>query len=147
VIYLLDTDTLVFLIRGLKATRRPARQRAEQLAKQCERVWSQGDSIGLSAITVSEMEFGARGSDDYEAEMAAYKKVEAPFSVFDYGAIDCPAHYGRIRHELQAKGTVIGALDMLIAAHALALGATLVTNNTAHFNRVPGLKTVNWLRE
>jgi len=147
VIYLLDTDTLVFLIRGLKATRRPARQRAEQLAKRCERVWSQGDSIGLSAITVSEMEFGARGSDDYEAEMAAYKKFEAPFSVFDYDVIDCPSQYGLIRHELQSKGIVIGALDMLIAAHALALGATLITNNTAHFTRVPGLKTVNWLRE
>ena len=55
--------------------------------------------------------------------------------------------YGRIRHELHSNGIVIGAVDMLIAAHALALGATLVTNNTPHFSRVPGLKTANWLPE
>lgn len=146
-IYLLDTDMLVFMIRGLKTTRAAARHRAERLAKHCERVWSQGDSIGLSAITVSEMEFGAHCSGDYEAEIAAYKKVESPFSVYEYDAVECPQHYGRIRFELDSKGITIGAMDMLIAAHALALGAMLVSNNTAHFSRVPGVKTANWLRE
>lgn len=146
-IYLLDTDTLIFMTRGLKATRRLSRQRAERLAKHCEQIWSQGGSIGLSAITVSEMEFGAQNSSNYEAEMAAYKKIEAPFAIYDYDAVQCPPHYGRIRQELVSKGITIGALDTLIAAHALALGATLVSNNTAHFSRVLGLKTVNWLRE
>jgi tRNA(fMet)-specific endonuclease VapC len=145
VIYVLDTDTLVFLIRGLKSARRPARQKAEQLAQRCQKAWSAGDSIGLSAITVSELEYGARRSRDYAAEMAAYRKVEAPFAVYDYGVVDCPPQYGRIRHELDVKGITIGALDMLIAAHALALGATLVSNNAKHFSRVPGLKTENWL--
>lgn len=145
--FLLDTDILVYMIRGLKSARRPARERAEHLAKRCEKVWSRGDTVGLSAITASEMEFGARNSDNYEAEMAAYRKVEAPFAVFDYDVIDCPAHYGLIRHELGAKGITIGAMDLLIAAHALALDATLVSNNTSHFSRVPGLKTANWLNE
>jgi tRNA(fMet)-specific endonuclease VapC len=147
VIYLLDTDILVYLIRGLKSARRPARQRAERLAKRCEQVWSQGDSVGLSAITVSEMEFGARKSANYEAEMAAYRKVEAPFAVYDYDGVLCPAHYGRIRYELEIKGVIIGAMDLLIAAQALALDATLVSNNVAHFSRVSGLKTANWLNE
>jgi len=135
------------MVRGLKTTKRPARQRAEHLAKKCQQVWSEGDTIGLSAITVSEMEFGARRSGDYEAELMAYKKVESPFAVYDYDVTNCPSHYGRIRHELESKGLTIGALDMLIAAHALALGATIVSNNAAHFSRVSGLKTVNWLHE
>ena len=145
-IYLLDTDTLVFMIRGLKSARRPARQRAEHLAQRCEKAWSSGHTIGLSAITVSELEFGARRSGNYEAEMAAYRKVEAPFAVYDYDIVQCPPHYGLIRHELEAKGMTIGAMDLLIAAHAMALDATLVSNNQAHFSRVADLKTENWLR-
>lgn len=143
-IYLLDTDTLVFMIRGLKSARRQARQKAEQVARHCQQAWSAGDTIGLSAITVSEVEYGARRSQDYAAEMAAYRKVEAPFSVFDYRALDCPPNYGLIRYELEVKGATIGANDLLIAAHALALDATLVSNNRVHFSRVPGLKVVNW---
>jgi tRNA(fMet)-specific endonuclease VapC len=50
-----------------------------------------------------------------------------------------------VRRELEVKGLVIGAMDLLIAAHALALDATLVSNNVAHFSRVPGLKVENWL--
>ena len=53
--------------------------------------------------------------------------------------------YGTLRAQLQARGLPIGALDMLIAAHALALGATLVTNNLAEFARVPGLACENWV--
>lgn len=145
--YLLDTDILVYMIRGLKSARRPARDRGQQLSKRCEKAWSQGDTIGLSAITISEVEFGAQNSGSYEAEMAAFRKVEAPFAVFDYDVMGCPPHYGRIRHELETSGTTIGAMDLLIAAHALALDATLVSNNAGHFSRVPGLKTVNWLSD
>jgi tRNA(fMet)-specific endonuclease VapC len=145
-IYLLDTDTLIFLIRGLKPARRPAqRKRAHQLVDRCRQVRSSGDSVGLSAITVSELEFGARGSDDYQIEMAAVRKVLTPFEIFDYDSVSCPPHYGRIRHELESQGMTIGAMDLLIAAHAYALAATLVSNNLAHFSRIAGLKTVNWL--
>ena len=145
--YLLDTDTFVFLIRGLKSARRPARQRAELLARKCQKVWSGGDTVGLSAITVSELELGARRSGKYEAEMAAYRKAVAPFTFYEYDAVLCPPPYGRIRQELESKGITIGAMDLLIAAHALALDATLVSNNVAHFSRVSGLKTENWLVE
>jgi len=53
-------------------------------------------------------------------------------------------HYGDIRVALERKGTPIGAMDMMIAAHARSMNAVLVTNNTKHFRRVPGLKVENW---
>jgi tRNA(fMet)-specific endonuclease VapC len=145
VIYLLDTDTLVFMVRGLKSVRQPARQRAELLARRCEKAWAEGAAVGLSAITVSELEFGAQHSSSYEAEMAACRKVMAPFTVYDYDVALCPPAYGRIRHDLESRGATIGGLDLLIAAHALALGATLVSNNQAHFARIQGLRTETWL--
>jgi tRNA(fMet)-specific endonuclease VapC len=102
--------------------------------------------VGLSAVTISELEFGARRSGDYEAEVAAVRKVLAPFDLYDYDAVLCPQHFGRIRAELEARGATIGSMDLLIAAHALALDATLVTNNDAHFSRVAGLRVVNWVK-
>jgi len=102
--------------------------------------------VGLSAVTVSELEFGARHSGNYDDEIAAVSKVLTPFELYEYDAISCPRHYGRIRHELETTGQAIGSMDLLIAAHAFALGATLVTNNDAHFSCVGGLKVVNWLK-
>jgi tRNA(fMet)-specific endonuclease VapC len=145
-IYLLDTDMLIFMVRGLKSTRRPAqRQRAQELVEHCRQTQAAGDSVGLSAVTVSELEFGARNGGQYESEIAAVHKLLTPFDIYDYDSVGCPRHYGRIRHELETKGVTIGSMDLLIAAHAVALDATLVSNNLAHFSRVAGLKTVNWV--
>jgi tRNA(fMet)-specific endonuclease VapC len=147
-INLLDTDMLIFVIRGLKAARRPTgRQRAQELVERCRRIQSAGDSVGLSAVTVSELEYGAQSSGEYDTQIAAVRKVLMPFDIYDYDSVSCPAHYGRIRHELETKGLTIGSMDLLIAAHALALDATLVSNNLAHFSRVAGLKTANWLTQ
>ena len=145
-IFLLDTDLFIFLVRGLKPARRAAqRERAQRLAERCERSRAAGNSVALSAISVSELEYGAQNSGDYEKEMAAVRKVLAPFDIYDYDALHCPARYGQIRHDLELKGATIGSMDQLIAAHALALDATLVSNNLTHFGRVAGLKTANWL--
>ena len=78
--------------------------------------------------------------------MEALRAVFAPFKLYDYDAVESPRHYAWIRNELESSGRDIGALDTLIAAHAMALGAVLVTNNDAHFGRIPGLKVVNWLK-
>ena len=78
--------------------------------------------------------------------MAALRKVLAPFRVYDCDAVQCPGHYGRIRQELESFGRSIRSEDVFIAAHAMALGAVLVTNNEAHFGRVSCLKVVNWLK-
>ena len=69
-------------------------------------------------MTVSELEFGAQNSGDYESEIEAVRKVLTPFDVFDFDGTLCPAHYGRVRHELEQKGLTIGAMDLPIAAHA-----------------------------
>ncbi len=145
-LYILDTDMVIFMLRGLKA---PARQRARRdralaLVTRCREVQEKGDAVGLSAITVSELEFGAYNSGDYDTEIAAVRKILTPFEVFDFDGVTCPAHYGRIRHDLEQAGRTIGAMDLLIAAHALALAATLVTNNLAHFQRIAGLPVTRW---
>jgi tRNA(fMet)-specific endonuclease VapC len=72
------------------------------------------------------------------------RQILTPFEVYDYDGATCPAHYGRIRHELERAGQAIGAMDLWIAAHAMALGATLVTNNLAHFRRISGLSVTQW---
>jgi tRNA(fMet)-specific endonuclease VapC len=148
-IYLFDTDLLIFMVRGLKATNRRARnrQQAAKLMDRCRKAQGAGDSVGLSAVTVSELEFGARKSGNYDDEIAAVRKVLTPFDLFSYDAVSCPQHYGRLRHALEAKGQAIGSMDMLIAAHALALNAALVTNNDARFSRVAGMRVVNWLNQ
>ncbi len=96
-------------------------------------------------MTVSELEYGARLSGQYDTEMAAVRKCLTPFDLYDYDSTSSPEHYGRLRYDLQSRGVTIGGMDLLIAAHALALGATLVSNNLAHFSRVPNLSTANWL--
>jgi tRNA(fMet)-specific endonuclease VapC len=145
-IYLLDTDMLIYMVRGLKSAKRPKdRQRAQALVERCRKTQAAGDSVGLSAVTVSELEFGAHSGGQYETEMQAVRKLLTPFDIYDYDSVSCPAHYGRIRHELESRGASIGAMDLLIAAHSLALAATLVSNNLAHFSRVNGLTAVNWL--
>jgi tRNA(fMet)-specific endonuclease VapC len=143
VIYLLDTDTLIYMIRGLKPRSRK-RPRAERMVAKCQSAQDDGHTVGLSSITVSELEYGARRSRDYAAELRAVHKVLLPFELFDYDAIRAPHAYGRLRHDLDQAGTPIGAMDLLIAAHALALSATLVSNNLGHFRRVQGLQVENW---
>ena len=68
-----------------------------------------------------------------------------PFDIYEYDSVWCPHHYGRVRYDLETRGATIGAMDLLIAAHALALAATLVSNNLPHFSRVKGLTAVSWL--
>lgn len=140
-IYFLDTDTLIYVVRGLKAS---ARRRAGRLVERCRQAQKEGHVVGVSAVTVSELEFGARKSDRYEGEVAAVAKVLAPFDLYDYGAVSCAPHYGEVRQAPELAARPIGAMDLLIAAHARSLDATVVTNNLAHFRRVPGLKVTDW---
>lgn len=145
-LFVLDTDMVIFMVRGLKATtrQRARRDKALALVERCRQAQADGDVVALSAVTVSELEFGARNSGQYDDEIAAVQKILLPFEILDYDGTACPHHCGRIRHELEQAGQAIGAMDLLIAAHALAHSATLVTNNLAHFQRVQGLSVVRW---
>lgn len=148
--YLLDTNIVVFLVRGLKERTNPNAQQRERhrlavrILEHARKHKAAGREVALSAITVAELEFGAWHSGDYGKELDAVRRAITPFAQLPFDADDCAAHYGAIRHKLEAAGKSVGSLDTLIAAHALALGATLVTNNTAEFARVPGLKCEDW---
>lgn len=102
------------------------------------------DAICVSIITAAELRYGCarKGS----AKLLAH--VEAILESVQVLAFDVPAdaEYGGIRAELEAAGKPIGPNDLLIAAHAYAAGAILVTDNTGEFSRVRGLRVENWIR-
>jgi tRNA(fMet)-specific endonuclease VapC len=102
------------------------------------------DRICTSIIVAAELRFGAakRGSARFVADLAA---VLATLTIepFDQPADRC---YGELRAALERRGRPIGPNDMLIAAHALALGCTIVTADVDEFSRVKGLPVENWLR-
>jgi tRNA(fMet)-specific endonuclease VapC len=148
--YLLDTNIVVFMVRGLKVRANPNAQQRERhrmagrILDRAQKQKAAGHEVALSAITVAELEFGAWNSGDYQTELDATRRATTPFLLLPFDADNCAAHYGAIRHKLESSGKSIGSLDTLIAAHALALGATLVTNDATEFARVPGLRCENW---
>ncbi len=91
-----------------------------------------------------ELVYGAWKSEAIEANLARIGQLDVliPAQPLDVGVVK---HYGRLRAEFEAAGTPIGAYDLMIAAHALRLGLTLVTNNVREFSRVRGLRVENWV--
>lgn len=128
--YLLDTDTVSFVIRdvGNVASRLRAHRPSE---------------IGISAVTLAELRFGA----DLKNSRKLHASIEAFVHDVEVLAFDEAAAraFGRIGALLAARGKPIGEMDTLIAGHALALGRILVTNNLRHFTRIPGLTAETWL--
>jgi tRNA(fMet)-specific endonuclease VapC len=100
--------------------------------------------IVLSAITLAELRYGIAASRRRNLNLAKLELFLASFEVAPFGDRATFA-YGPLRAHLQAQGTPIGPLDALIAAHALSLSATVVTNNVREFSRVPNLVMENWL--
>ncbi|CAN5192764.1 type II toxin-antitoxin system VapC family toxin [soil metagenome] len=129
--YMLDTDTCIYLIK-----QKPPEVLAHvQLHKP-------GDVV-LSAITLAELEFGVEKSSARQRNRSALDALTEliPSVEFDSAAA---AAYGAVRHRLERHGLPIGSLETLIAAHAVGLSLTLVTNNERHFGRIPGLGLENW---
>jgi tRNA(fMet)-specific endonuclease VapC len=132
--YLLDTNICIYIIK-----KKPASVRAkfeEQVV---------GD-IGVSSITIAELYYGVQKSQHPEKNRLALEQFLIPLAIadFDYYAAMIS---GNIRAILEQQGTPIGGLDLLIAAHALSLNLTLVTNNIKEFKRIPELKVENWVSE
>jgi tRNA(fMet)-specific endonuclease VapC len=100
-------------------------------------------NIGISSITLSELVYGALKSSKPEQNHLALAQFAAPLEILAYDH-NASQYYGDVRCHLEKQGTPIGALDMLIAAHALSTGCILVTNNEKEFNRVPNIKIENW---
>lgn len=144
-IYLLDTDSIIFAIRSLKGRgTAESIEKGRGLAKRIKDASLRGDAVGISAITRAELEYGTTRSVDPAKERTALEKILIPFDEYPFDAGLCARYYGVVRRELEEEGQVIGAMDLLIAAHALALEATLISNNTRHFGRVKGLVVGNW---
>jgi tRNA(fMet)-specific endonuclease VapC len=129
--YLLDTNICIYVIK-----RKPPAvlTRLQRLRL---------PDVGISAITLSELQYGVSKSSRPEQNRLALVQFLAPIEVLDYDD-RAAARYGGLRAQLERAGQPLGSLDMLIAAHALALGRTLVTNNEAEFRRVPALAVENW---
>jgi tRNA(fMet)-specific endonuclease VapC len=100
--------------------------------------------IGISSITVAELEYGVSKSRRTTKNRAALAQFLSPLEVASFDR-DAAAVYGRLRATLEQKGRPIGSMDLLIAAHALSLNVRLVTNNAREFRRVPQLRVANWI--
>ena len=102
--------------------------------------------VGVSSVTAAKLSYGAEKSSRPEQNREALSRFLLPLEVLAFGD-EAAAAYGRVRAALEKSGTPIGPLDTLIAAHAVSLGVTLVTNNVREFSRVPGLEVEDWTHE
>jgi len=128
--YMLDTNICIYVI-NVRPPAVLARFRLERLG-----------SIGVSSVTAAELTFGVAKSGSARNRTALEMFLTAVEVLpFDASAI---WHYGDLRAALERRGQPICALDTMIAAHAFACNAILVTNNTREFERVPGLRLENW---
>ncbi|MBT4643472.1 MAG: type II toxin-antitoxin system VapC family toxin [Deltaproteobacteria bacterium] len=102
------------------------------------------EKIGISSITVAELEFGAKKSKRRKENLERLELFLFPFEILPFNGKSAKI-YGDIRSKLELKGHVIGQLDMLIAAQALEKNLVLVTNNQKEFSRISNLKLDNWI--
>ena len=128
--YMLDTNICIYAIKN-----QPQQVLAQLRAHEAE-------GIGISSISVAELYFGVVKSGSAK-NLAALQQFLEPLEIADFDVSAAQA-YGDLRYKLEKSGTPIGPLDTQIAAHALALEVTLVTNNGREFCRVPDLTWVNW---
>jgi len=131
--YLLDTDTIVFNLKGNAAVR-------ENL------LFHINDPIKTSAITLMELYYGAYKSQKVTGNLAKIKTIEKSLEIIPVG-IESVEIFGMLKSKLEKTGSRLDDFDLIIAACALAHNLTLVTNNEKHFQRIEGLKLTNWARD
>ena len=130
--YMLDTDISSYI---MKQSNDAVRQRSEQVPV---------NETCISAITKSELMYGVQVSPRQQQDGRALAIYLRYMRVLDYGDA-AASHYAEIRAFLKKTGAMIGANDLLLAAHARSLGLVLVTNNVREFGRVPDLVLENWV--
>ena len=130
--FMLDTDTCIALIK---------RKSAKILDKLTSH--APGD-VGLSTITLAELRYGVAKSAQKERNSQALDEFLLPLEIADFDEMSAGS-YGEVRAALENAGTPMGPLDTQIGAHALSLGAVLVSHNTREFLRIPGLAVEDWL--
>ena len=129
--YMLDTNICIYVIK----------HKPETVFQKLQNI--NPEDVCISSVTYAELVHGVEKSAAVEKNRLALSMLLANMEIldFDVDAADC---YGKIRAALEKKGTPIGPLDMMIAAHAQSLGYTVVTNNVKEFSRVSALKIENW---
>jgi tRNA(fMet)-specific endonuclease VapC len=130
--YMLDTNICIYVIK----------QKPENVINRFRQFPI--SSLAISSITLSELEYGVMKSSKTDQNKFALSQFVAALEIFPYGS-DAAQYYGILRAFLEKQGNPIGSLDMLIAAHALSVNCTLVTNNEKEFSRIPGLRIENWI--
>ena len=131
--YMLDTNIIIYLMKN----------HSEALIQRFHQV--SPEEVCVSSITYAELEYGVSKSDSKEKNAMALLTMMSKIRVLPFDSSSCKT-YGEIRSALEKSGKVIGANDMLIAAHAKSLGLTLVTNNTREFDRISGLNVEDWTK-
>ncbi len=131
--YMLDTNICIYIIK----------KSPENVLKKFKS-FEIGD-ISISSITLAELMYGVHKSLHQHKNKTALEEFISPLEIMSFDD-NAAAHYGEIRACLEKKGTPIGSLDMMIAAHAQCLNLMLVTNNKKEFSRVPHLKIEDWVR-
>lgn len=131
--YMLDTNICIYIIK----------KKPEKVLEKFSSLPL--GSVSISSITLAELMYGIRKSSDPDKNFEALNQFLVPLEIMDFN-YESTIEYGKVRSELEKKGTPIGPLDTLIAAHALSIGLTLVTNNEKEFSRVEGLKIENWTK-
>lgn len=129
--YMLDTNVCIDYMRGTD-------QGIKNRLLACK-----VDELCISSITLSELLYGVNRSSNPVKNRNALYKLLVKIEVIDYGT-EASEFYGIIRNELVRRGMVIGALDMLIAAHAMSNKLVLITHNTSEFGRISGLEIEDW---
>jgi tRNA(fMet)-specific endonuclease VapC len=128
--YLLDTDICIYVIN----------ERPPSVIDAFRRHAAEG--LGISSVTAGELFYGVARTNS-ERNLHALRRFLAPLEIAPFDAAAAEV-FGSLRAWLAGQGTPIGPYDTQIAAHAHALGVTLVSNNTREFARVPGLRVENW---
>lgn len=129
--FMLDTNTCIYIIK----------QKPPKALKHFK-AYSVGE-IGISSITLAELRFGVEKSQYIQKNQEALDAFILPLEIADFDE-KAAKSYGEIRASLEKAGNLIGSMDMLIGAHALSLGLTLVTNNTREFRKIKHLKVIDW---
>lgn len=129
--FMLDTNTCIYIIK----------QKPSKVLEHFK-VYSIGE-IGISSITLAELRFGVEKSQHIQKNQEALDAFILPLEIADFDE-KAAKGYGEIRAALEKTGNLIGSMDMLIGAHALSLGLTLVTNNVREFRKIKHLKVIDW---
>lgn len=129
--YLLDTDTIIYNLKGNEQVRQALRARVQE-------------PMSISVITLMELYYGAFKSQRVDSNLAKIKAIEQSLDILPSGQESAEV-FARLKAELETRGTRLDDFDLLIASCAMAHNLTLVTNNLKHFQRIPGLKLENWV--